>query len=123
MWRALAVTVDSIHAIAMLTWAVAIPLLFVRRWPRLQLACAIYAISFIEASQASMLVFHECFLTKIASWLAGRGVTPMGGGEWFTERVAYTVFGMAPSREGISRLSELLIACTAVGTIVTLVHA
>jgi hypothetical protein len=123
MWRALAVMVDILHAAAMVSWAVALPLLFVRRWPRLRLACAIYAVSFIVASQASMLLFHECFLTEITSWLNARGTTPMGGGEWFTERVARVVFGMAPSRELISRLSEALIACTAVGVILTLVHA
>lgn len=118
MWLTLGLGVDLLHAFAMGAWFLGIPLLFVTRWPRLRLTYAIYAVTFIVLSQASMLVFGECFLTEITQWSLRHAPGRVVDNEWFTVRVARDVFGMAPSRRGISRISELLVLATAAGVLV-----
>ncbi len=123
MWIALGVGVDLIHAFAMTAWFVGFPLLFVRRFPRARLAYAIYAVTFIVASQASMLLMDECFLTAITSWCWHHDPAHVVSNDWFTVRVARAVFGMAPSRHFISRLSEALVLVTAAGVIISVVRS
>jgi len=43
--------------------------------------------------------------------------------EWFTMRFARAIFGMAPSHQMVSRLSEALVLATAAGVIVAVVRA
>jgi hypothetical protein len=117
MWTALGVSVDLIHALAMVAWLVGLPLLFVKRWPRARLAYATYAIVFIVVSQASMIFLHECVLTLATRWFWGHDPAYVVSNEWFTERLARAVFGMAPSRHVISRLSEVLVLATAAGVL------
>jgi hypothetical protein len=123
MWLAVGVGVDLIHALAMTAWLVGFPLLFVRRWPRARLTYAIYAVTFIVASQASMLFMGECFLTAVARWCGAHDATRVVSDDWFTVRLARAVFGMAPSRHDISRISEALVLVTAIGIIISIVRS
>ena len=123
MWTALGVGVDLIHALAMVAWLVGLPLLFVRRWPRARLAYAAYAVLFIVASQASMIVLDECFLTTLTRWCWSHDPAHVVSNDWFTVRLARAVFGMAPSRHVVSRISEALVLATAAGVIVSVLRA
>lgn len=123
MWTLLGVGVDVIHAAAMAAWFAGFPLLFASRLPRLRLAYAIYAVGFILVSQASMIFFNECILTVLTQWLWSHDPTHVISNQWFTERLAGSVFGMAPSRHIISRISEAMVLATAVGVIVSIVRA
>jgi hypothetical protein len=122
MWTALGAGVDFIHAIAMAAWVVGFPLLFVQRWPHARLAYATYAVLFVVLSQTSMFLLHECFLTKVASWCWGHDPSHFASNDWFTERLARAIFGMAPSRHLIARLSEALVLATVAGVILSVVH-
>lgn len=119
MWTALGVGVDLIHALAMVAWLVGFPLLFVRRWPRARLAYAAYAVLFIVASQASMIVLDECFLTTLTRWCWSHDPANVVSNDWFTVRVARAVFGMAPSRHVVASVSEALVLATAGAVIVS----
>lgn len=122
MYAVLAVTVDLIHALAMVLWVVGLPLLFIRRFPRLRLAYAIYAIAFVILNRVSMALLDQCFLTALVRPLWARaGAT--GADDWFTVRAAYAVFGMAPSHRTLAVLGEALISITAAGVLVTANHA
>jgi hypothetical protein len=94
-----------------------------RRWPRARFAYASYAVVFIVLSQTSMLLFGECFLTELTHWCLGHDPGRVTSDDWFTERLARYVFGMAPSRHGISRLSEALVLATAAGVLVSVLRA
>ncbi len=120
MWIALGVGVDLFHALAMVAWVAAFPLLFLKRWPRARLVYATYAVTFILLSQGSRLILGECFLTTISHFCIEHDPTRVVSGEWFTVRVARAVFGMAPSHRGIARLSEALVLATAIGVIVSI---
>jgi hypothetical protein len=122
MWTALGAGVDFIHAVAMAAWVVGFPLLFVQRWPHARLAYATYAVLFVVLSQTSMFLLHECFLTKVASWCWGHDPSHFASNDWFTERLARAIFGMAPSRHLIARLSEALVLATVAGVILSVVH-
>ncbi len=124
MYAVLSVAVDLVHAASMVVWILGLPLLFVRRWPRLSLAYAVYAVAFVVVSQGSQLLLGECFLTTIARalqhWGALRG-SPTDEA-WFTQRAARAVFGLAPSRRAISVTFDVLVAVTAVGVLVRMLH-
>ncbi|MBX3234163.1 MAG: hypothetical protein KIT84_40120 [Labilithrix sp.] len=118
MYAVLAVAVDLIHALAMVLWIVGLPLLFVRRYPRLRLGYAVYAIAFIVLNRLSMAVLDECFLTALVRPLWARAGA-VGADEWFTVRAAYVVFGMAPSHRAVALAGEALIFLTAAGVLLT----
>jgi PAS domain S-box-containing protein len=59
----------------------------------------------------------ECILTVATRWCWGHDPSHVMSNDWFTERLARAVFGMAPSRHVISRLSEVLVLATAAGII------
>ena len=118
MWSALAATVDLVHALAMAGWFLGFPLLFVRRWRTARLSYAVYAVVFIVASQLSMFVVDECFLTTLARWCALHDPTRAVSSEWFTERIANAVFGMAPSHRWVTWVSEGLMIATAAAVLV-----
>jgi hypothetical protein len=122
MWQAFGSAMDVFHAFLMAAWVVGLPLLFVRRWPRLTRAYGIYAIVFIALSQASDWLLGECFLTSIAGqlWSRAGSAASVDTSEWFTVRLAKWVFDMAPSHRSIVITSEVLIFATAVGVILTL---
>ena len=119
MWIALGVGVDLIHALAMAAWVGGLPLLFVRRWPRVRLAYATYAVVFIVVSQVSMLFIDECFLTAVTRWCWRHDPAQVISNDWFTVRLARAVFGLAPTQHVISWLSEVLVLATAAGVIVS----
>jgi hypothetical protein len=119
MWQILGSGVDFVHALLMAAWIVGLPLLFVRRWPSLTRAYAIYAIAFIVLSQASEWLLGECFLTTIAGqlWTQVGASVPVDTSEWFTVRLAKWIFDMAPSHRSIVIASEVLILVTSVGVV------
>jgi hypothetical protein len=118
MWPVLGSMVDVVHALLMAGWILGLPLLFVRRWPRLTQAYGVYAIAFIVTSQLSQAALGECFLTTISSGLWQRSPASLpSSNEWFTVRLAKWVFDMTPSHRAIVVLSELLILLTAVGAL------
>ncbi|HTB76261.1 MAG TPA: hypothetical protein VK762_23600 [Polyangiaceae bacterium] len=121
MWSALAACVDFVHAIFMAAWVLALPLLFLRRWPRTTRAYAVYAIVFVTLNLASRALLGECFLTTLsrACWQeAARhgGHVPVPQ-EWFTVRLAEAVFRLTPSHRGVKLVSEALIFVTAIGVL------
>ncbi len=121
MWEMLGSATDLLHAILMVAWVVGLPLLFVRRWPRLRRGYAIYAVTFVVLSQGSQALLGECFLTTVARWFwehpAAGAATPGDVEEWFTVRLAHTVFGMSPARRAITLISEALALATAAGVL------
>lgn len=121
MWQAFGSAMDVFHALLMAAWIVGLPLLFVRRWPRLTRAYGIYAIVFIVSSQASEWLLGECFLTSIAGalWSRAGSAASVDTSEWFTVRLAKWIFDMAPSHRSIVITSEVLIFATAVGVLLT----
>jgi hypothetical protein len=122
MWQAIGSSVDVIHAFLMAAWILGLPLLFVRRWPRLTRAYGLYAIGFIVLSQASEWLLGECFLTTIAGhlWSRAGDTAPIDASEWFTVRLAKWIFDMAPSHRSIVITSEVLILVTAAGVLLSL---
>jgi hypothetical protein len=107
----------------MAAWVFGLPLLFVRRWPRLSRVYGIYAIGFILASQFSHFALGECFLTTISSGLWHHSST-LGAAddssEWFTVRLAKWVFDLRPTHRVVVILMELLVLLTVVGELLFL---
>lgn len=122
MWSALGAVVDFVHALAMAAWVLGLPLLFVRRWPRLRVGFAIFAVSFVIGTRLSMWLLGECFLTTLARACYERAPAGSASGEWFTVRLAYFVFGMAPSHRSIAVVSEVLVLVTAAGVLYSMLH-
>ena len=67
-----------------------------------------------------MLLMNECFLTAVTRWCWGHDPAHVVSNDWFTERIARAVFGMAPSRRLITRFSEALVLATAAGVIISI---
>jgi hypothetical protein len=112
----LGATIDLLHAALMSAWILGLPLLFVRRWPRVTAAYALYAVLFIFANQVSFMLLGECFLTTIARACWRRaGHSPSA--EWFSVRLAEAVFGVTPSHLVVRRVSEALIFVTALAVL------
>ncbi len=110
--------IDLLHALLMAAWILGLPLLFWHRYPRLTRAYAIYAILFVVLNQASQAALGECFLTTLARncWESGAAArTSPATDDWFTVRIAQTVFHLTPTHRGIKLASEALIFVTAVG--------
>jgi hypothetical protein len=122
MWQALGATIDCLHALAMVVWILGLPLLFVRRWPRLTIGYGIYAISFIALSQGSQLILGECFMTSLARLAWQKSSSPVDVTEWFSVRLAQDVFHLSPSRRVISRIGEALIVATTLGALLSIHH-
>ncbi|APR83961.1 Hypothetical protein A7982_09310 [Minicystis rosea] len=122
MFPVIASLVDFVHAIFMVLWVAGLPLLFTRKYPRATRWYARYAIGFIVLNQASRFFLGECFLTTVARffWQHGGGPIPAEAHEWFTVRLAFAVFRMAPSHRAITILSEILIFVCAAGMLVAL---
>jgi hypothetical protein len=123
MWSALAACVDFVHASLMAAWVLALPLLFLHRWPRVTRAYAAYAIVFVTLNLASRRLLGECFLTTLARacWqeAARHGSHVPVSQEWFTVRLAEAVFRLTPSHRGVKLVSEALIFATAIGVLVS----
>ena len=124
MYAVLSALVDFLHAASMVVWIGGLPLLFVRRWPRLSRAFALYAVLFVIVSQATQWILGECFLTTIARALArlGEAKGTFVDDDWFTQRVARSIFGLAPSRRAISIAFDALVGITALGAYLHWVH-
>ena len=104
---------DIVHVLAMLAWALGLPLLFWHRWPRLSLAYTLYALLFVAISQLSYWALGECFLTTLARmfWVsAGDSATGT-----FTIRLVNWVAGIRPSARSAVIAWETGIVITALG--------
>jgi hypothetical protein len=112
----LAAGVETIHALAMIVWALGLPLLVWHRYKRLARAYMWFAIVFVTSSVASNLVLGECFLTTLARHLW----TAAGG---FREKVPFTVLftntvaGIRPSTREAVIAWEVAILATSIGTL------
>lgn len=114
-----AAAIDLVHVLAMIAWIAGLPILLTSRWPRLKRTYAIYAVTFVVLTQVSRLVLGECFLTTLVRPLyerAGATISP----DWFTVRLSRAVFGLAPSRRAITVVSQVLVAITAAGALLSL---
>ena len=121
MWSALGACVDLAHALFMAGWVLGLPLLFLRHWPRLARAFAIYAMAFVMLNVVSRALLGECFLTAISQVCWDHAARSAGRApavhEWFTVRLAEAVFRLTPSHRGIKLASEGLIFVTAIGVL------
>lgn len=120
VFHVLGSVVDALHALVMVAWVAALPLLFYHRWPRLTRFASVYALVFVVVSQGSQWLLGECFLTTVARWLwqhEGGGLSSPD--EWFTVRFAQAVFRMTPSHDAIVWASEALAVVTAAGVLST----
>lgn len=126
MWQTLGAATDFVHALVMAIWLLALPLLFVSRWPRLRRAYAAFAVGFIVLSQGSQALLGECFFTTIARWFwehpSARGAAPAHTEEWFTVRMARAVFDLSPTHREITLASEALMLVTAIGVLWSIHH-
>lgn len=122
LWRVLGASVDFIHALAMASWVLGLPLLFWRKWPRLTRAYALYSIAFVVVLQVSHALLGECILTTAARalWQRAPNEGASASTEWFTVRLAEAVFHLTPSHQAIKLVSEGLIVVTALGILMSL---
>lgn len=118
MWHALGAAVDFLHAAAMVAWVIGLPLLFLgRRWPRASHAYLVFAVGFVVLNQVSHYALGECFLTTIARWAYLHDPSGTPSHEWFTVRLAESVFRITPSHRSIVILSQALVVLTGVGAL------
>lgn len=120
MWTNLGAIIDAIHAFAMASWILGLPLLFWHRWPRLSTAYGIYAVAFVVLTRMSHFAYGECFLTRLSRQFWSAAPAARQTDEWFTVRFARLVFGLTPSHRAIALGSEALILVTAIGVLVSL---
>lgn len=119
-WQALGAGVDLTHALLMVLWIAGLPLLFYRKKPHLTRLYAMYAIAFVVLYQLSRVVLGECFLTTISRACWQRAPRDLMGGasdEWFTVRLAQTIFHLTPSHKAITILAQVLVFVTAAGAL------
>ncbi|MFO0554173.1 MAG: hypothetical protein U0271_37680 [Polyangiaceae bacterium] len=122
MWHVLGASIDLVHALLMVAWVVGLPLLFVRKHPRWARTYAVYSITFIVVSQVSQWVLGECFFTTLAR-LAYEAEAPGSAPpshEWFTVRLAVSIFKLSPSHHVITWVFEGLVLVTAIGVVTAL---
>ena len=62
----IAMTIDLIHAMAMVIWGIGLPLLIWHRYPRLSRAYMWYSLTFIVITLLSHWIWGQCFLTVLA---------------------------------------------------------
>jgi hypothetical protein len=115
-FRALAASVEVVHALAMLVWGVGLPLLLWHRYKRLSRAYMWFAVVFVMTSVLSHVYFGECFLTTLARrfWIAGGGFREHVP---FTALLANTIAGIRPSARTTVVVWEIAILATSVSTL------
>jgi len=110
MLSVLAIGSDALHILAMLVWALGLPLLLWHRWPRLSFAYTLYAMAFVIVSQVSHYFLGECFLTTLSRFFwesAGEQATGT-----FMIRLVNTVAGVRPTRDSVVLVWEIAIVVT-----------
>lgn len=108
--------VDLIHAVAMIVWAIGLPLLIWHRYPRLSHAYMWYSLTFIIITLVSHWVLGQCFLTVLARvcWNAAgieRAEVP------FTTLLVNKVAGIRPSSRTSVLIWEFAILISCIGNI------
>jgi hypothetical protein len=75
LFRLSASAVELLHGLCMVAWAIGLPLLFWRGWPRVSQAYLRFSIAFIAVSVLSHALLGECVLTTLARelWEAAGG--------------------------------------------------
>jgi hypothetical protein len=106
--------IDISHALAMLLWALGLPLLFWHRFPSLSHAYMLFALGFVVGTVASHQLLGECFLTSLARYCwnqAGvlREAVP------FTTVLANSVAGFRPRTRTVVIVWESLVLLSGVG--------
>ena len=110
IWSVLAALVEFVHALLMAAWVVGIPLLLVRRWPRLRLASSAFAMassscrgcrSVSSASASSRRMGRRCGPARPPR-ACGRPRPRSGSPCAF----AYAVFHLAPSHRAVTLVGE-----------------
>lgn len=106
--------IDIFHALLMTAWIVGLPLLFWHRYPKVSISYAFFSLAFIVVNQLSHYLLGECVLTTIATffWQKGNVNSPH---EWFSVRLAYSIFGLTPTHNGIKLVTKILITIATVG--------
>ncbi len=101
----------------MVAWVFGLPLLFLRRWPRLSLGYAVFSIAFIVVNLISQALLGECCFTTLARYFWRYDAAPLDPAynEWFSVRLAYAIFHLTPSHQSVKRATELLILVTTIG--------
>jgi hypothetical protein len=116
MYRFLAMSVDVVHATAMIAWGVGLPLLVWHRYARLSRGYTWFAAAFVVISVASHWALGECFLTRVARefWLRS---SDFREGVPFTVLFVNTVAGIRPTARTAVLLWEAAILATSVGSL------
>ena len=115
-YRILAMSVDLLHAAAMIAWGAGLPLLVWHRYPRLSRAYTWFAAAFVLSTIASQWLLGECFLTRAARdfWLrsgAFRETVP------FTVLFTNTVAGIRPTSRTAVLMWEVAVLVTSLGSL------
>jgi hypothetical protein len=115
MYAWLAVASDLTHLVAMLLWALGLPLLFWHRWPRASLCYGWYGLVFVLSSQLSHVVIGECFLTSLSRlfWEAAGDPTASS----FTVRLVNSVAGIRPSERSVVVAWQIGVVATCIGVL------
>jgi hypothetical protein len=119
MYAFFAATTDILHALAMVVWALGLPLLIWHRFPRISAAYTGYAVVFVVISQASHAWLGECFLTTLSRTLWSKsGAATHEARISFTSRLVEAVAGIRPSEQSVVLIWESAIVATAVALVV-----
>lgn len=109
-----AVAIEVFHALLMCAFVGTLPLLFLRRWPRLSASVAVFDILFIVVNRISHYLLGECIFTRMARqarWAGGDWSE-----EWFTVKLCRVVFGLIPTNRQVVFVEQLVILLAAAGT-------
>lgn len=116
MYRLLAASVETLHALSMLLWALGLPLLVWHRFRRLSVAYMFFSAAFVAISVVSHLLLGECLLTIAARnlWLLGGGYRD---GVPFTAQLANAIAGIHPTQREVVLVWEAAVVVTSLGNI------
>jgi hypothetical protein len=112
----LAMAVDLVHALSMITWGLGLPLLIWHGLPRLSRAYMWYSLAFIVITLLSHWLLGECVLTTLARffWEAAGGAR---------DRVPFTVLfvnavaGIRPSSRSAVLIWEFAVLVSSAGSL------
>lgn len=119
LYLLLAMAADLAHALAMILWALGLPLLFWHRYYHLARIYIWYGLGFTVASFLSHELIGECFLTTLARELRTASGTSTDSAS-FTTRLVEFVAGIRPSERWIVVLWQAALFVTTLGALVHL---
>jgi hypothetical protein len=116
VYRLLAMSVDVVHASAMIVWGAGLPLLVWHHYRTLSRLYTWFAAAFVIISVASQWALGECFLTRAARELWLRS-SDFREGVPFTVLFANTVAGIRPTTRTAVLLWEAAVLVTSAGSL------